>query len=362
MSDFVYYNIYFSRCDTNCVCNPQMQELWRNYVEDAYNCCSPNFWRVYRTVRTESARCQQDVLTVVHKLQNQPTQWPQSYRTLRARVRRAAGDFWQYVTEKYTVDISQFDLPGQTSVEFSFIDPIFVWLQCCNAMHGASVPMHWDPHTLRHPVTHEELFGAGIQYGQLIRQATSTIPVEGKVALMSVSWDGGNTGYGSRSAVPICIQVMNVNSASADSIGLVGYLPHVEVSDSYKESNALKLAKRHVQQVVTNMLHLLTYNVVIIHICCIHQKCVGYVLRAIERNAKYGVRCKIGHDTFRLYPRLGALALDTPERVKYFGLRSNRACGICRLRHGRSATRYARCILHTLIYVDKYNIYVVVTP
>ena len=41
----------------------------------------------------------------------------------------------------------------------------------------------------------------------------------------------------------------------------------------------------------------------------------------------------------RLYPRLGALALDTPERVKYFGLRSMRACGICRFRAGRSCTR-----------------------
>ena len=327
-----------------------MQKLWRTYVQDAYDCCSENFWRVYRTVRTESARCQEDVLTAVHKLQNRPRKWPQSYRTLRTRVNRVAGEFWPYVTEKYTVDISQFDLPGQTSVEFSFIDPMFVWLQCCNALRKAGVTIHWDPRTLRHPVTGEELFGAGVQYGQSIRQATSTTPVEGKVALMSLSWDGGNTGYGSRSAVPMCIQVMNVNSASEDTIGLVGYLPHVEVSDSYKDSGALYSAKRHVQQVCCIYIHICC---IYVHICCIHQECVGYVLRAIERNAKYGVRCQIGHDTLRLYPRLGALVLDTPERVKYFGLRSNRACGICRLRQGRSATRYARCILHTL----SYNIY-----
>ena len=35
------------------------------------------------------------------------------------------------------------------------------------------------------------------------------------------------------------------------------------------------------------------------------------------------------------------MSLDTPERVKYFGLRSVRACGICRLRKGRSVTRKA---------------------
>ena len=39
------------------------------------------------------------------------------------------------------------------------------------------------------------------------------------------------------------------------------------------------------------------------------------------------------------FPRLGAMTLDTVERVKYFGLRGNHACGCCRLRNGRSATR-----------------------
>ena len=44
-----------------------------------------------------------------------------------------------------------------------------------------------------------------------------------------------------------------------------------------------------------------------------------------------------------LFPRLGAMSLDTPERVKYFGLRNNGSCGICRRRQGRSATRRATC-------------------
>ena len=33
------------------------------------------------------------------------------------------------------------------------------------------------------------------------------------------------------------------------------------------------------------------------------------------------------------------MSLDTKERVKYFGQRSDRACGYCRLRNGRSAMR-----------------------
>ena len=42
-----------------------------------------------------------------------------------------------------------------------------------------------------------------------------------------------------------------------------------------------------------------------------------------------------------LFPRLGAIALDTIERVKYFGLRNVASCGICRRRQARSATRCA---------------------
>ena len=44
-----------------------------------------------------------------------------------------------------------------------------------------------------------------------------------------------------------------------------------------------------------------------------------------------------------LYARIGVMALDTPERVKYFGLRSQCACPICRARRGRSKTRKATC-------------------
>ena len=56
------------------------------------------------------------------------------------------------------------------------------------------------------------------------------------------------------------------------------------------------------------------------------------------QNRQY-YRCTIGHQVKLLFPRIGAMSIDTPERVKYFGLRSVRACGICRLRKGRSVTR-----------------------
>lgn len=40
-----------------------------------------------------------------------------------------------------------------------------------------------------------------------------------------------------------------------------------------------------------------------------------------------------------LFPRLAAMTLDSPERVKYFGLKNYHSCGICRLRKGRSVAR-----------------------
>ena len=70
------------------------------------------------------------------------------------------------------------------------------------------------------------------------------------------------------------------------------------------------------------------------------QTCIGHVLDCIETRARYGFMCDIDNKRMLLFPRLGAMSLDTPERVKYFGLQSLRACGICRgPRAGRSLTR-----------------------
>lgn len=71
------------------------------------------------------------------------------------------------------------------------------------------------------------------------------------------------------------------------------------------------------------------------------QTCIGHILDHIEAYARHGFKCTIGNTEKLLFPRLGAMALDTMERYKYFGLRSVRACGICRLRKGRSVTRDA---------------------
>ena len=67
------------------------------------------------------------------------------------------------------------------------------------------------------------------------------------------------------------------------------------------------------------------------------QTCIGRVVAAIEARSVHGFRCKIGREDMLCFARLGVMALDTPERVKYFGLRSKLCCAICRKRKGRSA-------------------------
>ena len=75
---------------------------------------------------------------------------------------------------------------------------------------------------------------------------------------------------------------------------------------------------------------------------CDIQTCVSILLDRMEARAQHGFKCRLGRENNVLFfPRLSAMTLDAIERVKYFGLRSVRTCGICRLRRGRSATRMA---------------------
>ena len=116
------------------------------------------------------------------------------------------------------------------------------------------------------------------------------------------------------------MQVMNCNAGSKHAVGLVGYVPKIEVSEAEKETNEYKDAKFYVLQ-----------------------ECIGQIIQCIENRSQHGFRCSIDGVTRLLFPRLGAMSLDTKEeRVKYFGQRSDRSCGYCRLRNGRSALRRSK--------------------
>ena len=298
-----------------------MQENWKRYVENAHSSCSSHFWRLQEALLNQTVACKDKVMSAVKNLVSEKCRqpaWPRSFRTLRRLIQRRAGRFWDNVLHTHTIDLSAFDLPGVTKVDFEFLDPVYVWLERANALYDENIQMQWQACRMLHPDSHEEVFGAGVQYGLIFREAMKKVPAGARLALFNLSWDGGSTGFGSRSAVPICVQVMNTNSASTVGIGLVGYLPYVEVSEAYKEHTNCVKARNYLLQT-----------------------CIGHVLKCINNSSRLGFLGNLGPTKMHFFPCLAMLTLDTPERVKYFGLRSMRACALCRLRKGRSVVREA---------------------
>ena len=234
----------------------QLQERWEEYVEHTRQCYSPEFWELHHVVKAESVALRNALFTKVRELtQSKRSQWPTSVRGMRERVNKRAGCFFDFVQETHKIDLTQFQIPGIKAIQFTFVDPIWVWIKQCNECVESGLQMHWTPKTLTHPCTGEPLYGAGIQYGKLMHAACQQIPRGGKPALGNLSWDAGDTVYSTRSACPILLQVMNTNSSSVKSAGLVGYVPTIEVADALnkKPSVSLKQARAHVLQARTNM-------------------------------------------------------------------------------------------------------------
>ena len=189
-------------------------------------------------------------------------------RTLRNIIKRKAGDFWGNVINKHRIDLSEYNLPGCAYVEFSFVDPIFVWIQRVNDLLCHNIPVQWSPCKMVHSRTHEEYFGSGVQYGLLFRSAARDIPSRSSIALMNISWDGGSQGIGARSSTPILLQVMNTNSMSAKAVALLGYLPTLEVAKGYKEHKDYIAAKKFLLQVcIHTLLCVYTQHIICVHWC-----------------------------------------------------------------------------------------------
>ena len=232
------------------------------YLAKVTQLCSPAFWKIYNTVKNQTSVCADNVLSQVRSvLQSVSTkprialghQWPTSTRSLLKRIHSQAGKFWENITFQCSIDMQQFDLPLVNKVRFTFVDPIYVWLDHANSVVNNGHELHWNPRHFKHDKTDQDTYGAGVQFGLLLRAAKSSIPSGGRVTLMNLSWDSGNTGYSSRGATPICIQVMNCNSKPTNSVGLVAYLPHLNVSDACQNTEEYKKATHYLLQVTTHM-------------------------------------------------------------------------------------------------------------
>ena len=112
---------------------------------------------------------------------------------------------------------------------------------------------------------------------------------------------------------------MNTNCGHKDAVGLVGYLPVIEVSEAVKGTKAFANARFRLLQ-----------------------ECIRMVVERIEVRAKNGFFCSLNGKKLLLFPRLGGMSLDTKERTKYFGQRSDRSCSWCKVRNGRSIHRKSK--------------------
>lgn len=187
-------------------CNPglitdygQMQKTWESYITSVTDLCTPDFWDTFRVLYRQPASCADQILHKIYDILRRTDlpsghRWPTSVRSLNQRIKSKAGWFWDNVMHEHTIDLRRFRLPGVKRVQFNFVDPAFVYIMQCQKLIESRNKLVWEPAVLKDP-SGEEIYGAGIQYGLLLRAAKLSVPREGDVALMNLSWDGGNTGF-----------------------------------------------------------------------------------------------------------------------------------------------------------------------
>lgn len=188
-----------------------MQKFWDRYVQGVYHLCDPHFWDVFEAVHMQPTNCVDAVVSttadLLHKKCVPVKCWPRSKRRLRSLIATKIGHFWPRVSITKTIDLTQFHLPGVSQVRFSFLDPVFVWIRQAQLLVERGKRLVWKPKILRQQPSNEPMYGSGVEYGLLLKNAAASVTQGGYPALMNISWDSGATNMKSRSAVPICMQV-----------------------------------------------------------------------------------------------------------------------------------------------------------
>ena len=194
-----------------------MQSTYKRYLQTVYDSCDPAFWKIFSTLHDVSSATVSKVLGETKKiLKSHATgvqvghRFPSSRRSLNNRIVSKAGMFWDNVTETHVIDLQQFNLPNVKNVEFTFINPIWVWIRRCEMLLEAGCELVFKPQVLEHPISGQATYGAGVQFGLLMKAAAQSIPAGGYVALMNLSWDGAQIAYGSRSSAPIQVSKRHI--------------------------------------------------------------------------------------------------------------------------------------------------------
>ena len=232
------------------------------------------------------------------------------------------GSYIRVICGSYMWFIYVFSSGNVDHLKFRFVNPLWAWVSASNDMIDSGHKMHFEPKTLLHEQTNERLYGAGVATGDKLKFAASRTPPGGYPGLFGISFDGADSGVSNRNVYPVCVSVLNFDGADPKACAFVGFLPTVPVPDSMKANSGVSFNQKYLDA----RAHIL-------------QTCIGAVLEEIENVARDGFIARVGGEKIRLHPFLVAVRVDSKERKTYFGLKSDRACCICRFRKGWSSLR-----------------------
>ena len=200
-----------------------IQDKWDEMLSQCKHKYSGDFWKYFLKLHPFSRVVIDTALAGVRKLSFFPEgmekQFPKNKRVMLSNL-DCIPKFWKLVRHTSVIDVSQFNLPsGTTHVHFTFIDPIWGWLLAARRHHPAD--LHWLPRARNR--TSAPAYGGGIQYGDCMRHAHTTIPEGSFPMFFSLHWDG-TFGRGLQ-VVPIAVGVGNINNCDESKETCIAYMP-----------------------------------------------------------------------------------------------------------------------------------------
>lgn len=158
----------------------QLQQLWLEHARAAGSLYPPSVWRVINAVIGQSKQTQTKVLNAVKPmLSSQERQnWPTSRRQVDAKLLKSVGSFHSRVVRRVSIDLSHIGFPQlRKPIEFAFLDPVFTWANTADKLsckYGHT--LYFKYQSRNHPVTGEDLYGASVQNGKIMRKACERVP------------------------------------------------------------------------------------------------------------------------------------------------------------------------------------------
>ena len=296
-----------------------VQKLWQEYAADAASMYPISMWRMLNATKLDTKKTQTNVLRACVPLlqRSELKAWPRSRRGVDEAILKKLGSFHSRITRRVMIDLSHHQVPGLVSpIAFTFIDPIFAWSVCAHKL-SRTHDLHFEYHPLFHPTTGEQLYGASVAHGEIMRRACEKARHgsrrESGPALIGVSFDSGQASR-RRSYTPIIVSVGNTDYSGLNSCICIAYMPVLNLGSAVDKPNA------------KDAIHELK------------QTCIGAILDVIEGCAKDGFTCllceksqnKSGYVQLErlLFPVLARMELDTKERFKFFCCARQHACAI----------------------------------